>query len=459
LLLTFGLLMPSPGYLSAPRPEGPLAGGEATASTRLLPMARMAPPRLAADAAGPEVAFPGGPPPAAPAQALPASRPGDGGQALLARDGSHNPTARGANIAARHVAVRARWGQYYRSQGDLVRAVPELAVAHDLCQLQVGPDHPATRQAVRQLAGLYQVALNCEETAGTTRGFMVRARGSEPRPVPPPAPAPPPPPSQTSAELLRDQITRRPAAEVQSSVVPVLAEALRLAGTEGERRALVSALGKLGPAARPALPALTERLQKSNDPEEVRAVLQTLQEMGPAARPALVVLNQLAGHTVAFAASPPARPEGRHPVRKLAPREKELCCEAVRRLGGREGRVGVSDATGCFSVRLLRHTTLELRELASRADVEVLIETVPPGREPADRLARMGPKAVHIRIDPAGPAVEVRASEAIAAAGFNAERLREQVLRHLKQRQYDDALRAGVHFVQRLQRETPDDRE
>jgi hypothetical protein len=146
----------------------------------------------------------------------------------------------------------------------------------------------------------------------------------------------------------------------------------------------------------------------------------------------------------------------RHPVRKLAAREKELCCEVVRQLAGREGRVGVSDATGCFSVRLLRHCTLALRELACRADVEVLIETVPPGREPANRLARMGPKAVQICIDPASPAVEVRASEAIAAAGFNAEKLREQVLRRLKQRHYDDALREGVHFVQRLQRETPE---
>jgi hypothetical protein len=418
LLIVFGALMPSPGFLSAPRPPAfpGLAGGMAS---RSLPGSELpAAPRLVSFAPQP------GSTPAIETFPRPALR----------SDGALRPVAGIAQISepdrrwhhAAHAAARARRGMYFRAHGDLVRAAPELAVAYTLCEQQVGPNHPATRQAVRQLAGVYQVALNTEDRDAKR---VVRL---EMAPAPPPVPAPPKPPA--SAWVLRDQITNRPVAEVRGSIVPILAQALHVARTVEERRALVSALGKLGPAARDAVPVLAERVHKSNDPVEVHAALLALREMGPAVRPALVALD-----------------------RKLDARRKELCAQVVRCLDGREWRVGVADAGGYFSVRQLREATVALRNLACICEVEVLIETArgEAVSAPANRLAEMGPKAIHVRIDPRKPAVEVHASEAIRADGFSAEKLREQMLRRLKKRQYDGALGDGVRFVLRLERQAP----
>ena len=81
--------------------------------------------------------------------------------------------------------------------------------------------------------------------------------------------------------------------DVSAAVVPVLAHALEHSSCSQERLALVRALGTLGPAARQAVPVLTACLRGTSEPAEQRAVLLALDQMGPAAVEAVPVLTAL----------------------------------------------------------------------------------------------------------------------------------------------------------------------
>src|SRR5262249_31539621 len=158
---------------------------------------------------------------------------------------------------------------------------------------------------------------------------------------------------------------------VQAAVVPVLTEALQTATNSQERLDLVRAIAALGPAASNAVGVLTERLETSDDPNEVRAVLSALNDMGPAARqavPTLVAMcrevgeNHLAGKTL----SADKRIKGKGAPccrnRRLTPSEGRLAEQAVAALNSPEGRSGIDDQAGCFSVRVLNQSTRVIRD-------------------------------------------------------------------------------------------------
>jgi hypothetical protein len=100
---------------------------------------------------------------------------------------------------------------------------------------------------------------------------------------------------------------------------------------------------------------------------------------------------------------------------------------------------------------MLRQSCRQLCQLAQQSGVEVLVETC-PARHPdaARRLARLGARAVYVLIDPAEASVEVRPSEQLQKEGFEADRLREQLLLACRKRQYDQGLAEGVRTIRTL---------
>jgi hypothetical protein len=385
-----------------------------------------------------------------------------------------------------------------QKKGDLTRAEPALYRAHVICQEKLGPTHPATQWALRNLADCYQVALNTAPLAvaakvtparggysiawgrqGERAGapFLYGAYSStaanpylsatnpylSPAGVASPSGAPPAPPAATrpgsparraersavrpadqryaSALALRQRITSLDAGTVKTSVVPVLANALLRAATPGERAALARALGELGPAARDALPVLVQCLRAAREPQECRAVLLALGEVGPVARP----LRPLEFARQASAAGLPVR-------------------EVRRWL---EGRIGVNDGGECFSVLALRQSCREIRNLALTSDVDVLIETVPAlggegersgrasGSKERARLRGMGPRALYVLFARKGPEVRVLVSDTLRREGFSGARLARELKGRLVSKEtarkgYDEALlesvRSVIHF-------------
>jgi hypothetical protein len=392
-------------------------------------------------------------------------------------------------------------GLSYQQRGDLARAEPELSQALAICNRTLGPDDPATVQTRRQLADVYQVALN---TAPPPNPYLYAAPSNpyaaELNPVVPARHSSPlsgddhalseTPPHEKAARAglsrvrdekalrvtavaLRDRITRGDARELQASVVTVLAQALAQAKSSGERESLARALGELGPAAAEAVPVLTKCLRKAHDAGERQALLLALGEMGPAARSAVPVLLASLESPCPEARRSAARalvqlgPSARGVVvKRLASKkvaghgpEERLVREVLHRLSGREGRIGVNDEGRCFSVRALRESTREINSLARARNVEVLVETV-PRLEAADCLGRvtsrcweLGKEGVYVLLDREGPAVRVYVTQALRQQGLSAEKLREQLTARLRARDFDRALLEGVHCVWRFERQ------
>jgi hypothetical protein len=277
---------------------------------------------------------------------------------------------------------------------------------------------------------------------------------------------------RTTAVALRERLTQQNARELQNSVVPVLVRALEQAKSGAERAALARALGELGPAAAEAVPVLTKCLGKAADPGERRAMLLALGEMGPAARSAVpVLLASLEGpcedarHTAAKALvrlGPTVRVAvvqclARKKAESRTP-EDRLVREVVRRLRGREGRIGVNDEGGCFSARALRESTREINSLAQVCDVEVLVETVPRlnaegARRAAARCRELGKHGVYVLLDREGPTVQVHVTEALRRQGLTGEELSNRLTAGLRGGDFDRALLEGVRAVLRFERQ------
>jgi len=341
-----------------------------------------------------------------------------------------------------------REGASLLAQGELTAAEAPLAAAHDYCDKKLGRDHPDTRRTVVELAGMYQIALNAEPTQAS---FAVTARGSTPSPAMKLGQRHCRQRLADNAIQLQRCISTRSVAEVRASVVPVLVHGLCVANTEADRRALVRALGQLGPAARTALPYLADRLKSSTDIGEVHEILLTLGKMGPAAREAIPVLQRLAAHS--GAGDKKAKPHGwteRFYRGALPARDQKLAADLLVRLEGREGRVGVRDEAGCFSVRVVRESCQALRTLACVRDLEVVIETRRCPQERIDcrsRLAGLGPRAILVILDPSSQEAQVTVSEALRREAFPAEQLREQLVDCCRDRQPDSALVKTVQLV------------
>jgi len=456
LLLIFGLAMPRPGFLSAPPTgETPLLTRAVASRTDQVVSVRQ--PAENRDDVLSRVS-------------ASLSAVGAGGSlGELGQPRVSDPLAR-ADTASPSPLMHLGAVEFHRnlaeagSRGELAKAVPQLHKAHQAYQLRLGRNHPATKQTGRTLAGYYQVALNAAPS-------FPRGAGAAPlRPADRPSLSGKAPGAAgegylTAALALRDQITNRTTQEVQTAVVPVLTEALRTATNSQDRMDFVRAIAALGPAAGNAVSVLTERLESSDDPNEVRAVLKALDELGPAAReavPTLVAMCRECGRDAAtpkMAKDADKRGKGKGVARnrRLTAGEGKLAEAAVASLNSPEGRSGIDDQAGCFSVRSLNQSTRAIREAARKAGVEVLFSTACSATAArkeskkdewkASRLHAMGKRAIHVVFDRQGTVVEVHVSDALRRAGVTAEGIRKCLVERVRQQQYDKALDESIKFV------------
>jgi hypothetical protein len=283
-------------------------------------------------------------------------------------------------------------------------------------------------------------------------------------------------PPQVAAETffraaikLREQIAHQPAHDVQKEVVVVLVQALQTAPTVQERLDLVRALASLGPAARTALPVLTDRLKISQDAGEVKELLHALNEMGPAARdalPAVVALSDRckmyhrthAQRHVRMSFSKREQPAPKETIEvKFTPVEEQQVRQVLACLEGPQGRCGIDDRAGCFSVQALRSSTRFIRALAQRQHVELLFETVqltgemgkalPNEARHTDRLKGMGARAIHVVFAPQKNTFEVHVSDALRRDGITPEKVRKGLLERCCDKPHDKTLDESIHLV------------
>ena len=218
------------------------------------------------------------------------------------------------------------------------------------------------------------------------------------------------------------------------------------------------------------MPILTARLQNSDDPNEVRVVLKALGELGPAAREAVPTLVSLCRECreqdgdkktrMDAATRSKAKGHSLYRARRLTSSDGKLVEAAVACLNSPEGRSGIDDQAGCFSVCVLNRSTQALREAARKAGVEVFFSTVATAdaalkecrrddRKPT-RLSAMGKRAIHVVFDRQGTVVEVQVSDALRRAGVTAGQVRKCLLERIRKQQYDKALDESVKFVDGL---------
>jgi hypothetical protein len=308
---------------------------------------------------------------------------------------------------------------FYR-HGDAAGAEKVLRRHYVLCKQRHGPDHETTRYAEQELAQVYQLALNAvaEEQAPLAK------RDAHAR---------------DAAHKVREQIVCRPAARVADDVVPVLNEALKKAGSREKRVALIKALGRIGPAARPeSVLLLCERLDKADD-EERLAVLDALERMGPAAGAAVPALQRLAKGPCCE----PSREGVRGGGDRSGKSPPERARQVLQRLTGCEARVGVFDGAGLYSLGRSMEATRALRKLAQECGLEVRIETHCE-KKPAAPPAQMGRAWVRVIVTSGGGSVRVVAAPASRDLGLDARALEKELAGRCKDDRALDAVLAAV---------------
>ncbi len=380
-----------------------------------------------------------------------------------------------------------------QKDGDLVGAEPLWSNTHELCKRKLGPDHPETQCAGRNLVLTYQVAVNTPPTDGKAAypfnppkapAGIPTARAQVPYPgekgyLPPAAAVS----AKTvvadsalgreakvaqAADTLRDKLERRDPRQLKTRVVPLLTEALKRAASPQEREALARTLGHLGPTARQAVPVLTAYLRKSNEPREQQAILIALGQMGPAARDAAPVLVEWLSNadTAArlYAAEAivrlgPAARGALPALNKRAEAKDAVVQDVLRRIEGHEGRIGICDECDCFSVQALGESLRQIHTLAESSGVEVLVETAPTlaaDRKADERAREIGVRGVCILLAHDAPAVQVSVSPALQKQGLTADRVRAAVEPCLKENNFDKALVEAVAEVARFEKARPD---
>jgi hypothetical protein len=307
-----------------------------------------------------------------------------------------------------------------------------------------------------------------------------------PHPAVPPAQA-----RQQAAVVLYDRIISQRQTELKNSVVPVLMQALREAKNSAERQRFALALGRLGPAARDSVEGLLECYRQATAPSERATILLSLGEIGPSAQQALPVLvaslqsdsaevrNCAARALVQF--GPAARPS----VQKLILErpDNRWLHDVLVRIDGPEGRCGIDDECGCFSVKAIQQTRQEIHQLATAFRLEIRVET---SHEPVRLVAKesenlphtreiwlydrvpspttlhaenkkgkreLGEYGVYVHINKDTPDVQVYVSDALQAQGLTDKRLRQVLEPHLRNKEFDRGLREGVHFLARFEKE------
>jgi len=371
-----------------------------------------------------------------------------------------------------YAAVLNRVGQLYQQQGQLAKAEPVFRQAYGICQARLGADHPETVLSVNNLANSYQLALNYTPADNPHVPPAIAALSSSDKTTP----------SSKDVALLRkaeerarleapvvtSRVMRQSAREVKEVVVPVLTRALRQAGTPRERLAYIQALGRLGPAARDAVPALAQTLEKAVEPAERLAVIQVLGLMGPSADNALPLLAEALKSPApmvrrsAAAALLQCGPQGLTVLNDLVARgDPEQKAEAKRALFEsltyESCCSGLKDTCYLFSPRTMNETQLALTTLARNRGVAIYAETtasrddkVASAREKQARDLLLTSEGIYFLICKEPPHVELQVSEKLRQLGFTVQHqkeLRDLIEKHLKNRDYDTALREGVRYL------------
>jgi hypothetical protein len=272
-------------------------------------------------------------------------------------------------------------------------------------------------------------------------------------------------PPQT-AQALAGSLVRKNPGELRTVVVPTLVSGLRQEGAPpAERLAYIQALARLGPAAREAVPVLANILKQSHDPIEQQAAVYALGQLGPTAEQALPVLVEATRSTApevnksAVEALLNHGPGGLVAVRDLQEKgegvQKRLAQDALHRYTPQCACVGVKDCCEMFTLQTITETQNDLLSLARSRGLAVYVETVTEQDAKAkDRDKEVETlllnESIHLRIHKAPLRVEIRIPESLRKAKLTPARekeLRTLVERHLKAKEYDQALRAVAHFL------------
>jgi hypothetical protein len=304
-----------------------------------------------------------------------------------------------------------------------------------------------------------------------------------------------PPPAQTlqqAALVLHDRIISQRQTELKNSVVPVLTQALREAKNAKERRRFVVALGRLGPAARDSVDGLLDCYHREASPSERATILLSLGEIGPSAPKALPVLVDSLQSNSAEVRNCAARalvrfgPAARPTVQKLVLERPDdpLLKDVVARIDGPEGRCGIDDESGCFSIKAIQQSQREIHHLATTFRLEIRVET---SSEPVQVVAKkkedhpdvrevwlykqdhvqspaplkeelkkgtreLGQYGVYVHINKDAPDVQVYISDGLRAQGLTDKQLRKVLEPHLRKKEFDRGLLEGVRYLARFEK-------
>jgi tetratricopeptide (TPR) repeat protein len=397
------------------------------------------------------------------------------GPAAMALAGKLPDVAKEARLEEhpRYADSLNRAGMVYQANGDLAQAQENYKRAYGICQKSLKEEHPAT---VQSLANVYQADIN--RTLVSSRAPLPRWEG---HPMTTMAPAPG---SNTilenfvkkedkslngAAHLPGRPILRQHPSEVKQHVVPVLVRALKEADTLPERLAYIQALARLGPAARGAVPELTERLSKpTTEASERQAILAALGEMGPSANKALDVLVESLK-----SADPSVSQAARASLVRYGPEElaalsslpgstdakgKDQAPIAARRAWAyREACGSITDGCDLFSVQAVVESQRDMLTLVRNNGPVLYITTMDrDGKKVTeseqDVRKLMDVEGVTVVLSREGQA-EIRVPDALQQRGFTLNKqseLQTVLEKHLKERDYDGALREAILFINKL---------
>jgi hypothetical protein len=131
----------------------------------------------------------------------------------------------------------------------------------------------------------------------------------------------------------------------------------------------------------------------------------------------------------------------------------------VRRLRGREGRIGICDESDCFGVQTVMQSRNAIRALAQLRDVEMLVQTVPsvPSAPEAKKDADpLGSQGVRVLIGKEDRVVRVEVALPLLQQGLTPAELARVFAGPLAANDFDASLRAGLAFLTRFgQRPAP----
>jgi hypothetical protein len=370
----------------------------------------------------------------------------------------------------------AKAGDVIQAEGDLTKAQEFYFRAKEIRKQKLGANDPATVAMDNRLGNMYQMAMNSPSGSALPAApnstdqhlvkghFNVTAKHDVKREQA----------YAQGAHVLRDNITRQNPHHIKEKIVPVMTRALQDAKSPELRLGLVQALGELGPAANEAVPALNACLQHPQTPDESRAVVRALGQMGPAADKAFPVLVEALKNSNPDVRRSAAEallcygPAGRSVLNRYAAdgeaSQKKMVTELLENGALADGYIGVKDTNNLFTLNTLKDTQRDMAALVQDKKIAVYTETYVASTSSSedkgkDRVPPPDVDGVHLLIYKDPPHAEVIVSQALLRRGFTARHqgeLRQAIEKHLKEKDFDSALREAMRFLARFDLTQPD---